>query len=203
VTCVPALTCRKALQEATLLWPDRKRASDGICPSAQHSATNPNSDHERGNAYDLTHDPANGVDCALLVAHLVRTQDFRVAYVIYARTIWRSYIRPAGTRGPDGIRNADLQPWQPERYTGSNPHNSHMHVSILPDYRNEIGSWWNALAMEDDMVWSDKDSENLAAVRSLLEQINHHISGKADDGSRLALLVRDVDRIADKTVSTD
>jgi LAS superfamily LD-carboxypeptidase LdcB len=45
------------LRQATALVPKRKKASDGLLPSAAHIKANPNSDHNTGLAVDLTHDP--------------------------------------------------------------------------------------------------------------------------------------------------
>jgi hypothetical protein len=52
------------LRQATALKPKRKKASDGLLPSAAHVKQSPNSDHNTGLAADLTHDPDNGIDCA-------------------------------------------------------------------------------------------------------------------------------------------
>jgi LAS superfamily LD-carboxypeptidase LdcB len=52
------------LRQATALVPKRKKASDGLLPSAAHIKANPNSDHNTGLAVDLTHDPKAGIDCA-------------------------------------------------------------------------------------------------------------------------------------------
>lgn len=124
VTAAPA--CKAALAEATRRWPNRSRASDGILPSAAHTIANPVSDHELGLAFDLTHDPAHGVDCHLL-AQLV-TGDPRVRYVIWNRQIWNPVVSPA---------------WR--AYAGTNPHRSHMHVSIRAACRDDISSWWKRL----------------------------------------------------------
>ncbi len=132
--CVPAPSCKAALAEATVRWPARSRASDGICASAQHTVQNPTSDHELGNAWDLTHDPQNGVDCHVLAEQV--SNDPRVKY-----TIWNRRIKKPG------------RPWLP--YTGANPHTKHMHVSIRSDARDTTGPWFPlpavAPALEDEM----------------------------------------------------
>lgn len=108
------------------MWPNRSRASDGILPSAAHTIVNPASDHELGNAFDLTHDPANGVDCNVLSEWLKASGDVRVKYVIWSRRIWNPSISPA---------------WRP--YAGSNPHTKHMHVSIKSAFRSATATpWW-------------------------------------------------------------
>lgn len=123
--CVPAPAAKDALAEATRRWPNRLKASDGICPSAAHSLTNPTSDHERGMAFDLTHDPANGVDAHALVQKLKDRNDPRVKYIISNRRIWNPTISPE---------------WR--SYYGSNPHEKHAHVSLRDNAREAQGLWW-------------------------------------------------------------
>lgn len=117
----PAPSCKKALTDATTSWPNRNRASDGIMGDAAHQARP--SDHNLGNAFDLTHDVANGVDCRVL-SRLVM-DDPRVKYIIFAGQVYRTY-RPA-------------QGWS--TYTGPNSHHHHMHVSIKADARNDLAAW--------------------------------------------------------------
>src|SRR5262245_37713497 len=99
----PAPACKKALADATARWPKRNKAADGIMGDAAHKKRK--SDHNLGNAFDLTHDPANGVDCNVLAKQLIN--DRRVTYVIWNRQIydrrrpgegWRNI--PAPTRTP-------------------------------------------------------------------------------------------------------
>ena len=116
----PSKACHQALSDAPLKWPKRNKAKDGIM--GDHAHQQRPSDHNSGNAFDLTHDPANGVDCHIL-ANLV-TQDPRVTYVIWNRRIYNRDV-PGG--------------WRP--YHGPNPHTQHMHVSIKPDSRNDFGAW--------------------------------------------------------------
>ena len=121
----PAPCCTKALRDATTHWPGRNRASDGIMGDARHQKTK--SDHNLGNAYDLTHDPAHGVDCASLSREVIR--DTRVTYVIFNRQIYNR------ARAAEGWR----------QYTGENPHDHHMHVSIRPESRDDLGAWpWSS-----------------------------------------------------------
>lgn len=127
MACIPAPACRAALAEASSLWPGRSTASDGICPSAEHSRRNPTSDHEKGEAYDLTDDPGAGCDCGRLTRLLVAKRDPRVKYIIHDRMIY----------GPGSGGG-----WAGKPYTGSNPHTSHMHVSIQPGARNDVAPWF-------------------------------------------------------------
>lgn len=120
--CAPA--CKKALADATLKWPTRNRASDGCCGDEKHRARK--SDHNPdasgyAHAFDLTHDPANGVDCNV-IAEQVKT-DPRVTYVIWSGRIYK----------------ARTGKW--ETYTGPNKHNHHCHVSIHAYAREDLSPW--------------------------------------------------------------
>ncbi len=58
------------LRQATAIAPLRKKASDGLLPSAAHIHQNPNSDHNTGFGVDLTHDKLGGIDCFNLFQEL-------------------------------------------------------------------------------------------------------------------------------------
>jgi hypothetical protein len=117
----PAPACRQALSDATRRWPNRKKASDGIMGDARHQARK--SDHNLGNAVDITHDPASGCDGNLIASLAIR--DSRVKYVIWNHRIYNR------SRAAEGWRN----------YTGSNPHTKHCHISIRSDARNDTRPW--------------------------------------------------------------
>lgn len=53
-----APACARALADATARWPSRKRLSDGILGDASHQVRK--SDHDLGNAVDITPDLAGG-----------------------------------------------------------------------------------------------------------------------------------------------
>jgi hypothetical protein len=135
-----APSCLKALKDATLHWPKRNRASDGIIGNAAHQKRK--SDHNEGNAFDLTHDPKNGVDCELLSRDVV--WDSRVTYVIWNKEICftdqphRREMDESCTyphyKGPEKEKK-----W--EAYFGPNPHTKHMHVSIRADAREDLSPW--------------------------------------------------------------
>lgn len=112
------------LRQATKLAPKRKKASDGLLPSAAHLKASPNSDHNTGHAVDLTHDPKHGIDCAEIFQKL--KTDKRVVYLIFDGKIWSK------ARASEGDR----------RYTGSNPHSSHLHISIDPKYDRDTSFWF-------------------------------------------------------------
>lgn len=110
---------------------DRSTASDGTIGDAAHASRD--SDHNPWvilagvgivRARDVTHDPAHGCDCDVLAE--------RVAALIALSA------HPALRHGAYVIRNRRIfsfdrrgEGWRP--YTGSNPHEKHMHVSVSLD----------------------------------------------------------------------
>jgi murein L,D-transpeptidase YcbB/YkuD len=85
------------------------------------------SDHNDGNAFDLTHDPGHGVDCGQLSPQVIN--DPRVTYVIWNRQIFN--------------RERAAEGWRP--YDGANPHDHHMHVSIRATSRDDLAKWpWSS-----------------------------------------------------------
>jgi hypothetical protein len=109
------------LRQATALKPKRNKASDGLLPSAAHINQNPDSDHNTGYAVDLTHDPELGINGHEVYAHL--KSDRRVKYLIFKGRIWSA---------EKGDRD----------YTGSNPHNKHIHISIKDDHGDDTSNWF-------------------------------------------------------------
>ena len=129
------------LRQATKMAPSRSKVSDGLLPSKAHQEQNPNSDHNSGLAVDLTHDPARGIDCHDLYEQLKR--DKRVKYLIFKGQIW--------------IPGRGDKP-----YTGSNPHNKHLHISIKDNCGNDESPWFPWL---DKPKFSTVDQARLAASR--------------------------------------
>jgi hypothetical protein len=109
------------LRQATAIAPLRMKASDGLLPSKSHILQNPVSDHNTGLAVDLTHDKLGGIDCQDLFARL--RLDKRVKYLIFKGRIWS---QDRGERP----------------YTGSNPHNKHLHISIKEAHASDTSPWF-------------------------------------------------------------
>ena len=132
------------LRQATALRPKRKKISDGLLPSVAHQKQNPNSDHNTGLAVDLTHDPANGIDCADIYNRF--KSDRRVKYLIFQGKIWSK------NKGD-------------KKYIGTNQHNTHLHISIKDEFSNSTSSWFG---------WLDKlkctPTDNIRVVISKLNQ---------------------------------
>jgi hypothetical protein len=112
------------LRQATALKPNRKKASDGLLPSAAHLKQSPTSDHNTGYAVDLTHDPKHGIDCAEMFQKL--KEDKRVKYLIFKGKIWSK------ERANEGDRV----------YTGSNQHTKHLHISINEGMGRDTSPWF-------------------------------------------------------------
>jgi hypothetical protein len=102
------------------MHPKRKKLSDGTIGDRAHASRS--SDHnpwvrDAGvgvvTALDITHDPANGVNCHELAERL--KDDPRVKYVIWNRRIYNAAL---------------AQVWR--AYRGKNPHTVHIHVSVHP-----------------------------------------------------------------------
>ena len=122
----PSASCKRALADATAAFPKRSRAADGLMGDAAHQKRK--SDHNQGNAFDLTHDPENGVDCDFFSQLAVL--DSRVTYVIWNKRIYNVAMADKG--------------WRP--YKGKNGHTHHMHVSVKAALRDIASPWpWAAL----------------------------------------------------------
>lgn len=184
----PALSCKAALAEMDRLHPGRSRASDGIMADQQHTSR---SDHFYGNAFDLTHDPGDGVDTYVLADELRKRCkagiEHRVKYIISNRRI-------ASTIGG----------WVWRAYDGTNPHSKHMHVSIYQTARTDTSPWWTAPRPapqpqpEGDSEMNDADWNRLSKL--LDDKLRLLINGKQPDGklthiNNLEAVRRDVARL--------
>lgn len=113
------------------LAPHRSTASDGSIGDTNHLAEGwTASDHNPWwpttgltglvRAIDVTHDPTGGMNCHQLADMLIAARDPRALYVIWNG--WISDRRPIGGHPP--------WTWLP--YTGTNPHDHHLHLSVVP-----------------------------------------------------------------------
>jgi|TARA_R110000823_G_scaffold234117_3_gene360371 hypothetical protein len=121
----PTPAALAVLRQATAHFPRRKKASDGLLPSAAHMKASPNSDHNTGFAVDLTHDPKHHIDCAVI--YLKLKKDKRVKYLIFKGKIWSKQ------KGET-------------KYTGSNQHEKHLHISIKDECGEDTSPWFPWLA---------------------------------------------------------
>ena len=114
------------------LSPNRSKVSDGTIGNAEHSARA--SDHNPDSsgvvrAMDITHDPAHGIDSEKLANALLASRDDRIKYVISNKKIASGYSGP--------------QPWVWRPYGGKNPHNHHVHISVLAGKTGDTMEPWD------------------------------------------------------------
>jgi len=132
-----ALSLVRLREEVNSRWPNRKKDSDGAVGDAAHASRS--SDHnpwitDQGganvvSAIDITHDPDGGFDSYAFAEWLRLRKDRRIKYVISNRKIM------SGSAGP--------QPWVWRKYSGSNPHDHHVHISVKADkLEYDNGSLW-------------------------------------------------------------
>lgn len=177
----------KLLAQINAAAPRRSKASDGSIADDEHEKS---SDHypkvlpglgstPTVTARDFTHDPGDGADMAEIAEALRRSRDRRIAYVIFNRRIF----------------SATVQPWVWRPYSGKNPHDKHMHVSVVH----------SALA-DDDNPWEIGDEmtpEQEKQLRDLAWQVGNVPS---PDGQRRILtgavgLVVERLLVAEKTIA--
>lgn len=117
-----AKATEKLLAQVNDAAPMRNKDNDGWLGDAAHQARK--SDHNPNaagvvQAQDITHDPRGGFDSYKFAEYLRTHPDKRIKYVISNKKIF------AGNAGPSAWK------WRP--YTGSNPHDAHIHVSVADD----------------------------------------------------------------------
>lgn len=163
MSCTPAPTCRSSLQELSKRFPGRSTASDGICASSAHHGQNPSSDHETGDAFDATHDPAHGFDsykaADWLRDRVLEGTETRVKYIISNRRIFNPSVSKA---------------WR--NYSGSNPHDHHVHVSLKggphspASVRGDVRYWWDGFGGGEDDVTDEQDKMLRAVWKALYKK---------------------------------
>lgn len=167
------------LGEINAAAPNRSKISDGSIGDAAHASRE--SDHNPWvidsdgvgvvRARDYTHDPAGGLDCNDLAVHLAGLLGEHPALRSGAYVIWNRRIIS---------RDRISEGWRP--YTGSNPHDHHLHLSVGLDQAgyDSRAPWGWGEDKEDDM-FSDEDRADLKATRQ----------AAADAGAAVAELARE------------
>lgn len=121
------------LSQVNEKYPKRSKKSDGGIGNAEHS--NRTSDHNPNEddvvcARDFTNDPDHGFVSRKFAEALIASRDVRIKYVISNRQICSG--------------GAGQQPWVWRKYTGSNPHEHHMHISVRsPERFYDDETPWN------------------------------------------------------------
>ena len=108
---------RKQVNEAL---PGRDKSSDGSIGNEEHASRtsdhNPWVDDGVVTAIDITDDPQHGFDSYRFAEYLRTTKDPRIKYIISNKRIVSS----------------EVSPWVWRKYGGANPHDHHVHISVLP-----------------------------------------------------------------------
>ena len=119
----------------------------GTIGDTSHESTSDHSPHNFpgwGNdivtAADWPHAPTLGLDAGAVAEALRLSRDARIKYVIFNRRMFSSYY--SGT----------TPGWTWRTYTGSDPHNTHGHLSVVGDARADAEQPWqigaNPMAIE-------------------------------------------------------
>jgi hypothetical protein len=134
----------------------RSMASDGAIGDKDHQ--NRSSDHNPWvidgttgvvTARDITHDPKNGCSAQAIADAIVASKDKRIKYIIWNRKICSSSVSP----------------WRWRKYSGSNPHTKHIHISVLPEkplYDDEAD--WNLTGAMVDKLTTDFGVSDVGAI---------------------------------------
>ena len=126
------------LSQLNAMYPARSKDSDGSIGDAAHASRD--SDHNPWygpgivTARDFTHDPDGGIDGNDLARWLTTSGDRRIKYVIWNRHIWEP-----GTGWED--------------YYGTNPHDHHVHVSVVASPAcDDTTAWRLGAAGNEDVM---------------------------------------------------
>lgn len=115
------------VKQVNELAPGRSKASDGWLGDKAHSLRksehNPDTDGSV-DAVDITHDPANGCDAQKLADAIVASKDKRVKTLIHNGKI----LTPA-------------KGWTWRKYSGKNPHKTHLHIDVLDAHQDDKTKW--------------------------------------------------------------
>lgn len=160
------------LGEINTYAPNRSKSSDGGIGDAAHASRN--SDHNPYIIYkkmgivrarDFTHDPMRGFDSYVFARSLAKSNDKRIRYLISNGEWWK----PG-------------HGWM--KYTGSNAHDHHAHVSVSEDSTlfDDISDWkWEA------------GMKTMPGDRPVLPQITDPVlwegNGRTEDNRRLQTLL--------------
>lgn len=120
------------LKQVNALAPNRSKDSDGTIGDTAHSSRASDHNPDKGGivrAIDFTNDPDGGCDAQKLADVLVAAKDPRIKYIISRGRI----VSGSGQKQPA---------WQWRKYTGSNKHEKHVHISVKAGAAGDAGGQW-------------------------------------------------------------
>lgn len=188
----------KLLAQINAMAPNRSKASDGSIGDPEHRERP--SDHNPDaqgivRARDFTHDPAAGADMDKISEALRVSRDRRIKYVIFNRRIF------SGVAGPSPFT------WRP--YTGTNPHDKHMHVSTVADnaIADDTSEWEIGMAITSadvNMIWGNgweipgrtPGRTGAGTLEAMLVKLDSLLGSAAADVTRDQALQATLDAIA-------
>lgn len=150
------------LAQLNALAPKRSRASDGSIGDAAHQAQGSASDHnawfvlagqELVTARDITHDPANGLDCNKLAAALIASRDPRIKYII-----WRGELTDSRA-----VAGNNYRPWTKQPSSG---HYQHLHLSVMANASADDPRPWSLPGLIEEEEIVDAAQEDRIAAKS-------------------------------------
>lgn len=166
-TLAPALIVLRSQINAA--FPNRSKASDGAVGDTAHSTRT--SDHNPGpdgvvEAIDVTHDPKNFDAHRWVREVLVKSGDKRIKYVISRGEIWNP------SKG-----------WR--KYKGLNPHDQHVHISVVQELMNDDDPWPIAVRKPLKLMVNGKEVKGafktvegttVAPVRALAQALGYEVT---------------------------
>lgn len=164
--------------EVNTLWPNRSKASDGTIGDAAHGTKTDHYPNPQGVvcAFDLTHDPANGVDCNLLFAAVIKRRHPASKYHIWQDKVVRAYDKPG------------IPAWTVAPYTKGG-HFGHMHnsVGVGPDGQStgpyDIATPWLVGLTDPAQPEDDLTPEQDRLLRDIFDRVTGmHQGVTTDDG---------------------
>lgn len=164
MTWRPARSLDVLRDEIDVMAPDRSTLSDGTVGDLSHSARA--SDHNPNaagvvRARDITHDPTHGCDCNALTRDIAALLGKHPALGSGAYLIWRRRIISTD-RLAEGWRT----------YTGNNPHDKHMHVSVGTRGYDDTSPW---LEEEEDEMTPEQEAKILNAITAAEKRIDARV----------------------------
>jgi hypothetical protein len=156
------------LAELNAAAPHRSKVSDGSIGDPAHAARL--SDHNPNaagvvRARDFTHDPNGGLDCHDLAQGLTALIGAHPAMGSGAYVIWRSHIFSADRR---------TEGWR--IYTGTNPHDKHLHLSVATAASGyDSTARWGV--MEEDDMFDDAARSKLTEVEKGVAKLLERTEG--------------------------